>query len=407
MIFTDSKTKPLKTKLFLVLFTCLSLYVLGNDTLDVKSSPNHLVLAVDYNHGKILKTHAFVKGENPFNDPYQTINSFSLRLGFQATGTKMWQQLYQYPVWGFGLYKGFFTNDHSQLGNPMATYAFIDLPLVRYRKLSLSWLIDFGVAFNWKKHNWFEQNYNYPIGTYTTIFINNGFKANYQVNKNFDVNVGLVFTHFSNGAVQLPNLGMNVFGPQFEIRYYVNGRPELKWQNIPEYKKEWEYVALLAPALRQVGFLYLNQNGDTATKVFTYGIISLSTGINRQISHKVKFGGGIDITYNSAHCADTMMVDGVPEKASLRIADKLMLGIYPSFELVLGKLSLVVQPGFYLLRKQSEGFQTPLTYQRVGLKYHLNDHLFAGINVRAFSFSKADYIEWIVGYRIQWQKSYR
>jgi hypothetical protein len=47
------------------------------------------------------------------------------------------------------------------------------------------------------------------------------------------------------------------------------------------------------------------------------------------------------------------------------------------------------------------------SYQRIGLKYHIFENIFAGINVRAYDFSIADYIEWNIGYRIKWQKSYR
>jgi len=54
-----------------------------------------------------------------------------------------------------------------------------------------------------------------------------------------------------------------------------------------------------------------------------------------------------------------------------------------------------------------EGSEAPTTYQRIGVKYHFWDHLVLGINIRAVNFSKADFIEWNIGYRIKWQKSYR
>jgi hypothetical protein len=39
-------------------------------------------------------------------------------------------------------------------------------------------------------------------------------------------------------------------------------------------------------------------------------------------------------------------------------------------------------------------------YQRIGLRYYLHKHLFAGIAIKANNFSKADYIEWSLGYSI-------
>jgi len=40
-------------------------------------------------------------------------------------------------------------------------------------------------------------------------------------------------------------------------------------------------------------------------------------------------------------------------------------------------------------------------YQRVGLRYYLSDHLFAGIAIKATNFSRADYIEWSLGFNLK------
>ena len=196
-------------------------------------------------------------------------------------------------------------------------------------------------------------------------------------------------------------------GARVELQYIFKERPEFIHKEIPKYLKEWEWIALLAPSMRQVGFDYIVENGDTLARAFDYGVLSFSTTFNRQISHKIKFGVGTDISYNEAYGADTLMINGIPEKAPFETIDKILVGIYPSFELVLGKLSMIAQPGFYVYRKDVEGSEAPTTYQRIGVKYHFWDHLLVGINIRAVNFSKADFIEWNIGYRIKWQKSYR
>ena len=87
---------------------------------------------------------------------------------------------------------------------------------------------------------------------------------------------------------------------------------------------------------------------------------------------------------------------------------------------------MVVQPGWYVYREEWSVPESPTpptednpvgisiprrkpgpSYQRIGLKYHIFENVFTGINVRAYDFSIADYIEWNIGYRIKWQKSYR
>jgi len=391
----------------IIVLTALSAQAFDTVVLDSAKHRHPKSLGVYFQFGQVVLSHAFVKGENPNTEAYGTYYSMSAKYGIHTNGKKLWQRAYANPVYGFGIYKCFFTNDHDELGNPFALYSYIDLPLKRWQKWSLNWEIEFGVAFNWNKHEPRENNYYYPIGTYSTLFVDFGLDATVQLGRHFDLSAVLAYTHFSNGAIKLPNLGINMAGARLELRYVFKDRPLFRQYEIPEYKKEWEYIALIAPSMRQVAFEYVDEKNDTIAKAFDYGIVSFSTSLNRQISHKVKFGGGFDISYNTAYGAEVKMVNGEPEKSPFSPADKILIGLFPSFELVLGKLALIAQPGFYVYQKEVTGFDVPTTYQRIGLKYHFWNHLVVGMNLRAFNFSKADFIEWFIGYRIKWQKSYR
>lgn len=359
-----------------------------------------------YQAGSILHTHPFVSGDNPSNKPYGLYQSFSAKYYILTDGRKAWQQLYGYPQWGFGIYKAFVAHD-QYLGNPSAVYSFINLPLSRWKIWSLNFEIGFGLSFNWKPHSVREDQYAYPIGSFSTVFFDAGINASFHLTAHIDLTAGLSYTHFSDGALKLPNLGVNMVAPRLEVEYIFSGRPEYTKREIAPYQKEWEWLILLAPSKKQLGFEYVKRSGDTSAVVYNYNILSISTTINRQISHKIKFGGGFDISYNEAYAAETVMQDGIPQKAPYNTADKILIGIYPSIELVLHNLSLIAQPGYYIYKKAAEGDNIPVTYQRVGVKYSLGDHLLLGVNIRAFNFSKADFIEWIVGYRLKWQKSYR
>lgn len=360
-----------------------------------------------YQLGNVILTHAFVKGDNPNQKAYGLYQSYSLKYGIHTDGRQLWEQLYGYPVWGFGFYQAFYMNDNNELGNPIALYSFIGLPLKRYKKWNLNFEIGFGLAGNWNAHQLLEGGYYYPIGSFATVFIDAGLNASFPLGKHFYLTGGLTFTHFSNGAVKLPNLGVNMGGARIELQYTFNERPAFIKEPVPTYLKEWEWIALVAPSMRQVAFEYINETGDTVATAFDYGILSFSTTFNRQISHKIKFGAGADVSFNAAFGADTVMVNGIPQKSPLDAAEKILVGVYPSFELVLGKLSMIAQPGFYVYQTEIDGYDAPSTYQRIGVKYHFWDHLVVGINIRAVNFSVADFIEWNIGYRIKWQKSYR
>ena len=380
------------------------------DSVPAKKTPYPKSALLSYQFGKVIQTHSFVKGENPNQEAYNNFMAFTGEYGIHTDGRKLWQQLYNYPVWGFGIYKGILLNDYDKLGNPFATYAFLKAPFKRWKKWSVGYDIGFGVSFNWNKHDIIENGYYYPIGTFSTIYFAFGLGANIQISRHLDLNAGLTYTHFSNGAVRLPNLGINLWSPQISLQYVFNERPEFIHQEKPRYLKEWEWIVILAPAIRQVGFDYDNPDVDSLTAVaFNYSVFTFSTSFNRQLTHLVKFGAGFDLTYNEAYGAEMVYDEnGNPEKGPpLPFDDQLLLGVYPAFELVINQLSMVVQSGFYVYRKDIPVSDVPKTYQRIGLKYHLANHFILGLNIRAYNFSKADFIEWVIGYRIKWQKSYR
>jgi hypothetical protein len=394
-------------RLSIFILCCISLTAFAKENDSLKKERYQKSVGLYYQLGHVILTHAFVKGNNPNHEAYGLYQSYSLKYGIHTDGRQLWEQLYGYPVWGFGFYQAFYMHDNNELGSPLAIYSFIDLPLKRYKKWSLDFEIGFGLAGNWNTHTLREDGYYFPIGSYATVFIDAGLNATFPLGNHFYLTGGLTFTHFSNGAVKLPNLGVNMGGARIELQYTFKDRPAFIKNPIPKYEKEWEWIALLAPSMRQVAFEYFNETGDTVATAFDYGILSFSTTLNRQISHKIKFGAGADVSFNTAFGADTVMVNGAPEKAPFNAAEKILIGIYPSFELVLGKLSIIAQPGFYVYQTDIDGYDAPSTYQRVGVKYHFWDHLVAGINIRAVNFSVADFIEWNIGYRIKWQKSYR
>ena len=388
-----------------IILLVISKLAFTSDTLVADSSKYPKSIHLNYQFGKVIHTHAFVKGDNPNNEPYNLFQAFSVQYGIRTNGKKLWQQLYGYPVWGVGLFHIRFFND-TEFGKPFAIYSYINAPFKRWNNWSINYEVAFGLSFNWKSHELLENGYYYPIGSNLTVFIDFGINSTIRLARNLDLNVGINYTHFSNGAVKLPNLGINVFAPRIGIQYIFNERPEYISQDVPKYIKEWEWLITASPSVRQVGFEYID-NDDTLAKAFNYGVFTISTGVNRQFSHMIKFGGGIDFSYNEAYAAKVTMTDGTPEKATYSFNDKFLIGIFPSFELVINNLTILIQPGYYIYRQKVENAETPTTYQRVGIRYYILKHFVAGVNIRAYNFSKADFVEFNFGYSLRWKKTYR
>ena len=412
----------MKRIILLFLFISVTGFIVNaSDSTKVKKIRYHKSLRFFYQAGKVFQTNKFLEGENAMGKAVDNYHAFSLQYGIETDGRKMWQQLYGYPTWGFGFYSVTFFND-AELGAPIAIYSFINAPLIkRFKRWSINYEVGFGLAFKWKPYDQVNNHFQYAIGSRKTVFVDAGLNVNVELGRYLDLTAGLTFTHFSNGALRVPNFGINMFAPRAGIKYLFNSRPDFIKKDIPDYKKEWEFIALAAGSLKQYAYQVVGSTGDTSYIAETYKIFTFSTGINRQISHKVKFGVGADISFDESYNSyikykDTQEIT----KVNAGNGNKLAVGFYGSFELVVNRLSLIVQPGWYAYRadwaipeslrkptaENPEGVAIPLrkpgpSYQRIGLKYHITENLFAGINVRAYDFSIADYIEWNLGYRVR------
>lgn len=151
--------------------------------------------------------------------------------------------------------------------------------------------------------------------------------------------------------------------------------------------------------------IYKGNDVDTITKYkgVYYPVFGFSTVLNRQINPKSKVGFGASVGYDGSNNSIIYVDNGELEPGGGFHADRLNLSIFPSYELVINRLSVVVQPGFYLLRKQTVTSK-PLTYQRLGLHYQLNENLFAWIVLHAYRYHVSDFIEWTLGYRLSMAK---
>ena len=124
----------------------------------------------------------------------------------------------------------------------------------------------------------------------------------------------------------------------------------------------------------------------------------------KQVAWKSKFGAGIDVMYDGSLAADADLEDKIWNgNVSYTFVEGLSLALAASYELVISDLSIVIQPGYEIIRKETPG-RPPKFYQRAGVKYHFNNDLFAGVNIHAIDFGVARYIEWNMGYRINWRK---
>ncbi|MHB9140716.1 MAG: acyloxyacyl hydrolase [Paludibacter sp.] len=397
-------------KIFSVFFQNKSLYILivlmsqnlianaqNHDSLQIKK--NYLISGF-VQYGKILATNAFLRKTFLNENAVEEFAAFSLQFMKQTTGKKKWEQAYGFPRYGLGVYSASFFNKNG-LGNPIAVYGIFKAPFYRWNKLSLNYEAGFGYTFNWESFSLIENNYNPSFGAEQSFFIDLGVSLEYQISRHYDLSLGYDFTHFSNGALKSPNSGLNIYSPKLSLNYRLNPfNPEQLKKPIFPYIKNTTIDFLVFGGTKNV--IYLNSNAvDTTTKYLGvyYPVYGLSAVINRQLDYKSKVGIGIGLSYDGSNNSTVIVNNGKLEPQVGFQANRLALSIFASYELVIDQLSLVVQPGFYILRYQTTNLK-PIAYQRLGLQYQFRKCLFAGLFLHAYNYHISDYLEWTLGYRI-------
>jgi len=211
---------------------------------------------------------------------------------------------------------------------------------------------------------------------------------------------GFTMSHFSNGALKKPNKGINTISPKISLRYNFYNEPVFLQRTSPDFEGNNEWLFTIFGGGRNVIFDEVNVDVIEKYEGVHYPIFGSSLIYNRQISFKSKIGIGISASYNGSIEAQVAVDNNELEPIAGPFNEKLQLSIFPSYELVISKVSILLQPCFYIYRFETKN-QSPLFYQKIGLKYHLSDRLFLGITLRDYKFHISDFVEWNIGYRIK------
>ena len=352
-----------------------------------------------YQNGHVFATNEFLRGDNAEAQKINSYQAFALKLSKQTMGDKLWEQIYRYPNWGIGIYSADFYNP-EEIGYPIALYGFINAPFLRRNKFTFNYEFGFGATFNWKSYNPITNQYNQSIGAGESFLIDAGIDISYRIFERFEIKAGVGLTHFSNGGLKVPNFGLNTIAPKISLRYDFFDQYDFKTQEVPEYKDQNEWLFSIYGGLKNVVYDSLNLSLMEKYEGVFYTEAGVTVIYNRQLNYKSKIGLGATFSYDGSVDAQVAVDNGEVDPIDGPFKDKILISVYPSYELVVNKMSLVLQPAFYVYRKKLKN-QSPVFHQRVGVKYHFTDHIFMGITLRAYQFHVSDFVEWTLGYRIR------
>jgi len=359
---------------------------LPTDSLVKTAKGKHLVIQLEHENGGVLTGNE--RAKESLEEAYY--NAINLKIGWQTKkGGDVYHQLFNYPVYGVGLYSSTFGLDH--VGNPYAVYGFVSVPIKPRldRRFNFSYRISLGLSGRFNPYNEDENPFNLIIGTKNNVFIDFGGQVNYTLAKHFQLGVGLAFHHFSNGALRLPNTGINLLPFTAALTYIPNASSfDFSKDYVEPNPKGHELHFSYAFGLKQLDM-------DNPNKYFKS---TLGVFWSRFAGYKWRLGMGANVFYSAS--GNDVAVAG--EKAGSFGA---LFSGGPAFyidHLLTSRLYLNGNVGYYLHRNAFNKETGPV-FLRIGARYDVWKDIFAGVSIKAHA-GKADFIEWTTGYTLDLRK---
>ncbi len=307
--------------------------------------------------------------------------AFELNLARRSAKPTVFNRIFSYPTFGIGVYAGSpGTND--VIGNVFSFLGFMEIPILEKSRSAMRLKYSLGLAYFTKHYDSLTNPLNEAIGAPFNAHVNLNFTYVYYLTPYIGITAGTGLTHFSNGAVLMPNKGINMYDVSLGIRYHLH-----PYATPPRFESD-RMLVTFSPTLRLqcIGSLgYMQLDYDPAT----YMVSDLTMNMTVQTLPKTRGGIGVDLFYNeSVRDLRNESGDENPFISSLRS------GVYGAFELDFKRLMIVYNLGLYLFYK-SEPIK-PM-YQKVGVRVAVSERLFAAMVLKAHQ-NKAEYTQFGLGY---------
>ncbi|MCX6231602.1 MAG: acyloxyacyl hydrolase [Bacteroidetes bacterium] len=287
-----------------------------------------------------------------------------------------WKNPFNSTKFGYSLTYIHATN--AVIGDLWGANMFMEPSLFSYHRLHIYTHMGAGIAYATNKFNKETNPTDFMISTDLSFFFNLKLNLDFELSKQFSLGLNAGFSHCSNAALNLPNLGINIFNYGFNLGYniYDNQKPINSCKLTPEDKK-WAYDFAVGVATRGV-----NEYIDKY-----YFIVNSDFSINRFLSRKNIMSLNFHYVLRQGDIYDNYYDTKYYN----------YFGLALGHELLIRNLSVLTQLGAYL-------YDTHLNqhywYAHLGIRYYFTKNIFGMITLSNRKQS-ADYLQYAVGYRFK------
>ncbi len=340
----------------------------------------NVLLAQHENYIRIVPQYGFVIPHRPSMGVLLQghVRGMELDLVRHTNGSKAWQRLYRCPDYGIQLFIADLGNP-SMLGQGYAVVPFIAFPILTMPHVRFSFNIGSGIGYISHIFDVRDNYKNVAIGSHVNGVMQAAFEGHWDLSQNTALHGRFAFTHFSNAAFKVPNLGINIptlgvgvshaFGPSYSKLAAVT--PDTLSPLLPK----WALRIFVAGGLKEV----VRYGGRK------YPVGVLQAACMRGLGKKSSLGLGLDGFYNSS--LPMILSDSLGNKGPA--ADGFRLGVVLPYEVHVSQFVIALQVGYYLINAYpAQGTY----YQRIGWRYKLNSHIALSYSLK-LHLAKADNME--------------
>lgn len=291
-----------------------------------------------------------------------------------------WSTVKQPVRWGVSLFFGN-TGSRKYMGNMAGALPFISMPLIKRSFYNSKFRVGAGLGWVEKPYDKNSNHKNVLIGSPVNACINFLWQNEFKINHRLLFNAGFSFTHLSNGASKLPNLGINVPAVSIGIKY--SGKEQaISRHDFPDsFNRKLSFSAFTSVGFKQQPWIGSKQ----------YLVNTLAIEATKKLSYNNQYGAGIIMFYDRS-----MQVNPYSITSDKREGKNVQLGVYASYEHSFGRFSLPLQLSGYVYNHDIYS----VIFQQVGVRYHLPGHWTIQALLKTHG-GKADVIHGGIGYKLK------
>lgn len=364
-------------------FKIVIILVMGALSFPLMASPadsllNGLTISPKVRYGFIYPHHSSIAYILEGN-----IKSFELTLSTSANGRHIYEDLYRSPGYGLGYNYLDFSNP-DVLGRAHAIFGFFEAPFCRNtHKLNFLYQISLGCGYINQVFDSDNNPLNLAISSHVNIYVGFGTHMRYRINQRNHLNLGLEASHYSNGKLKSPNLGLNTVLTSFAWMYDLTPSKEVDYSGLSRNFNKHFIDLNLNMGLKRDDMLneYVYQTASFISD-YWYGFVP-----------KYAVGAGFDFFYDESLGPTKVAEEEIPAIP----ADNYQAGLHLGLMAQYNRFALYLNTGMYVWANYQK-YST--AYNRLGLRYTLNNRINLNLSIKAH-YAIADFVEWGVGYRFE------